>query len=146
MGVASIVVPNVRGYLRRNRAPGVLNAKQLDWHNILKYKSYWRSYPWYYKVFAVLFAPLLRGGAVWQLVGLITRRSQVQILPPLPDLTAAPDIGAFLYGFFWLDKEELFGRSWNYWLYFAGVIRRDSEKWAHGPFFVLGICISKIKI
>ena len=27
---------------------------------------------------------LLRGGAVWQLVGLITRRSQVQILPPLP--------------------------------------------------------------
>ncbi len=29
-------------------------------------------------------ATLLRGGAVWQLVGLITRRSQVQILPPLP--------------------------------------------------------------
>src|SRR5262249_53968931 len=28
----------------------------------------------------------LRGGAVWQLVGLITRRSQVQILPPLPIL------------------------------------------------------------
>src|SRR3546814_14903794 len=27
---------------------------------------------------------LMRGGAVWQLVGLITRRSQVQILPPLP--------------------------------------------------------------
>ena len=26
----------------------------------------------------------LRGGAVWQLVGLITRRSQVQILPQLP--------------------------------------------------------------
>src|SRR5579872_2699414 len=26
----------------------------------------------------------VRGGAVWQLVGLITRRSQVQILPPLP--------------------------------------------------------------
>ena len=26
-----------------------------------------------------------RGGAVWQLVGLITRRSQVQILPPQPD-------------------------------------------------------------
>ena len=25
-----------------------------------------------------------RGGAVWQLVGLITRRSQVQILPPQP--------------------------------------------------------------
>ncbi len=29
---------------------------------------------------------LVRGGAVWQLVGLITRRSQVQILPPLPFL------------------------------------------------------------
>ena len=29
-------------------------------------------------------ALLVRGGAVWQLVGLITRRSQVQILPPLP--------------------------------------------------------------
>ena len=25
-----------------------------------------------------------RGGAVWQLVGLITRRSEVRILPPLP--------------------------------------------------------------
>src|SRR5690606_33608341 len=31
-----------------------------------------------------IIAGLLRGGAVWQLVGLITRRSQVQILPPLP--------------------------------------------------------------
>src|SRR5947199_10457700 len=29
-----------------------------------------------------------RGGAVWQLVGLITRRSQVQILSPQPDLEA----------------------------------------------------------
>jgi hypothetical protein len=27
---------------------------------------------------------LARGGAVWQLVGLITRRSKVQILPPQP--------------------------------------------------------------
>src|SRR3569623_796273 len=27
---------------------------------------------------------MLRGGAVWQLVWLITRRSQLQILPPLP--------------------------------------------------------------
>ena len=34
---------------------------------------------------AIVIIPLLlRGGAVWQLVGLITRRSQVQILPPLP--------------------------------------------------------------
>src|SRR5438132_12932495 len=32
-------------------------------------------------------ALLVRGGAVWQLVGLITRRSQVQILPPLPFAT-----------------------------------------------------------
>jgi hypothetical protein len=30
----------------------------------------------------------MRGGAVWQLVGLITRRSQVQILPPLPNISA----------------------------------------------------------
>ena len=34
----------------------------------------------------VIIPLLLRGGAVWQLVGLITRRSQVQILPPLPCL------------------------------------------------------------
>src|SRR5688572_17506290 len=33
---------------------------------------------------AVIIPLLMRGGAVWQLVGLITRRSQVQILPPLP--------------------------------------------------------------
>ena len=49
----------------------------------------------------------MRGGAVWQLVGLITRRSQVQILPPLPDNLAvgcepvahkkkAPQPGPFL--------------------------------------------------
>src|SRR6185437_3527295 len=40
-------------------------------------------------------APLLvRGGAVWQLVGLITRRSQVQILPPLPHLTQPAALAA----------------------------------------------------
>ena len=33
---------------------------------------------------AMLPAPV-RGGAGWQLVGLITRRSEVQILPPLPN-------------------------------------------------------------
>ena len=33
-----------------------------------------------------IFSLLTRGGAVWQLVGLITRRSQVQILPPQPGL------------------------------------------------------------
>ncbi len=46
----------------------------------------------------------MRGGAVWQLVGLITRRSQVQILPPLP--TKRPRvIGAFYFGteIFWKD-------------------------------------------
>ena len=31
-----------------------------------------------------------RGGAVWQLVGLITRRSQVQILPPQPKKSKKP--------------------------------------------------------
>src|SRR5437016_9439830 len=41
---------------------------------------------------------LVRGGAVWQLVGLITRRSQVQILPPLPPdaITAGVYSGAAL--------------------------------------------------
>ncbi len=34
----------------------------------------------------LLFILLSRGGAVWQLVGLITRRSQVQILSPQPFL------------------------------------------------------------
>jgi hypothetical protein len=39
---------------------------------------------------------LPRGGAVWQLVGLITRRSQVQILPPQPDTSrACSDAGPF---------------------------------------------------
>lgn len=41
-------------------------------------------------------ALLLRGGAVWQLVGLITRRSQVQILPPLPTLSAFPLASGYL--------------------------------------------------
>src|SRR5450631_3007387 len=31
----------------------------------------------------------VRGGAVWQLVGLITRRSWVQIPPPLPHLSGS---------------------------------------------------------
>jgi hypothetical protein len=38
---------------------------------------------------------LMRGGAVWQLVGLITRRSQVQILPPLPGLKKASSARLF---------------------------------------------------
>ena len=39
----------------------------------------------------------MRGGAVWQLVGLITRRSQVQILPPLPNKNG-PLWGPFSFG------------------------------------------------
>ena len=38
----------------------------------------------HYRLVYFIIPLLLRGGAVWQLVGLITRRSQVQILPPLP--------------------------------------------------------------
>ena len=39
---------------------------------------------------------LVRGGAVWQLVGLITRRSEVQILPPLPiEPLRFKDLGVF---------------------------------------------------
>ncbi len=40
---------------------------------------------------------LVRGGAVWQLVGLITRRSQVQILPPLPISFQALNFSAFFW-------------------------------------------------
>jgi hypothetical protein len=40
---------------------------------------------------------LMRGGAVWQLVGLITRRSQVQILPPLPKKYASPLKGGLVF-------------------------------------------------
>src|SRR5690606_18445038 len=39
-----------------------------------------------------------RGGAVWQLVGLITRRSQVRILPPLPH--TGEDLGDFAWVLF----------------------------------------------
>ncbi len=39
----------------------------------------------------------MRGGAVWQLVGLITRRSQVQILPPLPGKQAGPIRGSAFF-------------------------------------------------
>ena len=41
----------------------------------------------------------MRGGAVWQLVGLITRRSQVQILPPLPIRIPQQYCVLFLAGF-----------------------------------------------
>ena len=41
----------------------------------------------------------MRGGAVWQLVGLITRRSQVQILPPLPFFGLAPYLGLYFLVF-----------------------------------------------
>ena len=43
-----------------------------------------------------------RGGAVWQLVGLITRRSQVQILPPQPKKVIKANhlavVGFFAFG------------------------------------------------
>jgi hypothetical protein len=35
---------------------------------------------------------MTRGGAAWKLVGLITRRSQVQILPPLPNKIKGLDV------------------------------------------------------
>src|SRR5436190_23519449 len=48
-----------------------LTAHPPKWHNFTSRRL-------------VFFVDLARGGAVWQLVGLITRRSQVQILPPQP--------------------------------------------------------------
>ena len=48
----------------------------------------------------------MRGGAVWQLVGLITRRSQVQILPPLPCIWFGPVSGALFLVFNVSDLRE----------------------------------------
>ena len=48
----------------------------------------------------------MRGGAVWQLVGLITRRSQVQILPPLPFFWFGPVSGALFLVFNVNDLRE----------------------------------------
>ena len=48
----------------------------------------------------------MRGGAVWQLVGLITRRSQVQILPPLPCFWFGPVSGALFLVFNVSDLRE----------------------------------------
>ena len=42
-----------------------------------------------------------RGGAVWQLVGLITRRSQVQILPPQPSTSKACIAAGFFCFWSW---------------------------------------------
>jgi hypothetical protein len=50
--------------------------------------------------------PQTRGGAVWQLVGLITRRSQVQILSPQPD-TGKTERAPVLQGLFSA------GRGWD---------------------------------
>jgi hypothetical protein len=62
---------------------------------------------------------------------------------PATSLLVAPASGLFcawfvtLYGLYiWQDELE--------WLYFAGVIRKISEKWAVGPFFIFGLCINKI--
>jgi hypothetical protein len=64
----------------------------------------------------------MRGGAVWQLVGLITRRSQVRILPPLPSfsLEKAP-LGLFLYPAPGRGREGP---------------RQEADRWAAGPIFV----------
>ncbi len=45
--------------------------------------------------------PMTRGGAAWKLVGLITRRSQVQILPPLPNKIKGLDefLSPFPFGY-----------------------------------------------
>ena len=43
----------------------------------------------------------MRGGAVWQLVGLITRRSQVQILPPLPVVVQRASVEALSFCGLW---------------------------------------------
>ena len=58
------------------------------------------------KLFAIIRSSLMRGGAVWQLVGLITRRSQVQILPPLPTFPFCP---------------SCFFTSSNFWCYRGAV-------------------------
>ena len=48
----------------------------------------------------------MRGGAVWQLVGLITRRSQVQILSPLPKFWLGP-----IWGFLFLGVMDYLEKS-----------------------------------
>ena len=57
---------------------------------------------------------LMRGGAVWQLVGLITRRSQVQILPPLPSkeqVKRSPSKSCFEGVFLWVAASFLRDRG-----------------------------------
>ncbi len=49
----------------------------------------------------------MRGGAVWQLVGLITRRSQVQILPPLPNNKGSLEEGPFFVWELWCKELDL---------------------------------------
>ena len=48
----------------------------------------------------------MRGGAVWQLVGLITRRSQVQILPPLPNEEWPPCGAIFIWKLARFERAE----------------------------------------
>ncbi len=64
----------------------------------------------------VLCVPLvaqLRGGAVWQLVGLTTRRSQVRILPPLPNFSKKTQSlsGGWVFLF---PKQNCFGPMPNF--------------------------------
>jgi MFS family permease len=56
----------------------------------------------------------VRGGAVWQLVGLITRRSQVQILPPLPIKSNAL-IHRATFGFFARSSRRCLSISAHSW-------------------------------
>src|SRR5579864_7131369 len=71
--------------------------------------------------------PLTRGGAVWQLVGLITRRSQVQILSPQPTLYSLCDTTVF--------EARVFSASKHVMRELA--IFRSHTKTRSGGFFVL---------
>src|SRR5574337_1403700 len=76
----------------------------------------------------------MRGGAVWQLVGLITRRSQVQILPPLPDWAGRMDPSGVVV----TDDP----RKWHSArMRDAGfrIKNRRRKEWALCPFFVSAI-------
>src|SRR6185312_2293925 len=73
---------------------------------------------------------LMRGGAVWQLVGLITRRSQVQILPPLPSLPDLTASGFDVRHACRVLKDE--GRR-------VQDQNRRTTEWASCPFFVSAV-------
>src|SRR5690606_3034256 len=70
----------------------------------------------------------VRGGAVWQLVGLITRRSQVQILPPLPASPRSKEQAASSGLFLEPDGAATEGRP----LIRATTDGGQGTLWAHG--------------